>query len=74
MRDVLAGQISSRASSIAAGQRSSSMQKLFLRLTTTSLETLGDRHNPSSLLDTVKRTNQLWTCRSEVVWNGVFGA
>ena len=53
-------QISSRASSTAARQRSSLMQKLFLRLTTTSLETLGDRHNPLNLLDTVKRTNQPW--------------
>ena len=55
---VRAAQISSRASSIATAQRSSVMQKLFLRLATTSLETLGDRHDPSSSLDTVKRTHQ----------------
>ncbi len=51
-------QITSWASSIAAGQRSSLMQSLFLRWATTSPETLGDRHDPLNLLDTVKRTHQ----------------
>ena len=52
------GLICSRMSLMAAGQRSSLMQNLFLRLTTTSGEEIRDRYNSLNLLDTGEKMNQ----------------